>query len=143
MEAVNKEPRPSWLKVHWKLIVSVWVGLSLSGAVAAFVLMTNSDAAKLAIATAESNAALSQKLGQPIKTGWFISGKIEVNSAGGHAELAIPLSGPRSHGTVYSESHKRAGVWKLDLLEFVDKQSGEHLNLLAPDVPEKQTTTSQ
>jgi hypothetical protein len=143
MEVVTQKSRPGWLRVHWKLVVSVWLGLSLAGAVAAFSLMTNSDAAKLSVATAESNAILSEKLGWPMKTGWFISGKIEVNPAGGHAELAIPISGPKSHGTLYSESRKRAGVWKLDLLEFADKQSGEHVNLLASDAQEKKATTPQ
>jgi hypothetical protein len=94
MEVATKQSRPGWLRVHWKLVVTVWVGLSLAGAVAAFVLMTNSDAAKIAVSTAESNALLSEKLGIPMKTGWFISGKIEVNPAGGHAELAIPVSVP-------------------------------------------------
>lgn len=140
MEVATEKSRRSWLRVHWKLVVAVWLGLSVSGAVVAFVLMTNSDAAKLAIAAAESNAALSERLGQPMKTGWFISGKIEVTPASGHAELAIPVSGPRSRGTIYSESRKRAGVWQLDFLEFVDKKSGEHLNLLASDAPEKHTT---
>lgn len=131
MEVAAEKTRPGWLRSHWKLVVSVWLGLACTGAVAAFIFMTNSDAAKLAISTAESNEALSEKLGSPMKTGWFISGKIEVNPAGGHAELAIPISGAKSHGTLYSESHKRAGVWKLDLLEYVDKQSGEHVDLLA------------
>lgn len=75
MEVATERSRAGWLRSHWKLVVAVWVGLSLSGAVVAFVLMSNSDAAKLAIATAESNAALSQKLGKPMKTGWFVSGK--------------------------------------------------------------------
>lgn len=141
MDVATKQSRPGWLRVHWKLVVAVWVGLALAGAVVAFVLITNSDAARLTISTAESNAVLSEKLGVPMETGWFISGKIEVNPAGGHAELAIPISGPKSRGTIYSESRKRAGVWQLDSLEFVGKEGGEHLNLLASDAPEKNTTS--
>ena len=143
MEVASKQSRPGWLRVHWKLVVSVWVGLSLAGAAAGFVLMTNSDAARIAVSTAESNAVLSEKLGIPVKTGCFISGKIEVNPAGGHAELAIPISGPKSRGTIFSESRKRAGVWQLTSLEYVDKDSGQHVNLLASDVPEKPKTTPQ
>lgn len=141
MDAAVKQSRPGWLRVHWKLVVGVWVGLAFAGAVAAFALMTNSDAVKLAISTAESNIVLSEKLGVPMKTGWFISGKIEVSPAGGHAELAIPISGPKGRGTIYSESSKQAGVWQLDSLDFVGKESGEHLNLLASGVPEKKTTS--
>jgi hypothetical protein len=77
-----------------------------------------------------------------MKKGWFISGRIEITSVSRHAELAIPISGPKGRGTVYSESRKRAGVWQLTFLEFVDKQSGEHINLLASDAPEKNTPTA-
>jgi Cytochrome oxidase complex assembly protein 1 len=143
MEDTVKKPRPGWLRAHWKLLLVLWVGLSLSGGIAAFVLMTNSDTAKLAIATAQSNVALAERLGRPLKTGWFISGKIEVTPASGHAELAIPVSGPKGRGTIYAESHKRAGVWQLEMLEFVSKGSSERLDLLGADVAPKTTAAPQ
>jgi hypothetical protein len=102
--------RRGWLRTHWKLVVVVWIGLGLLGGIAAFVGIANSDATKLAISTAKSNVVLGQKLGQPLKTGWFMSGKIESTPGSGHAVLAIPISGPNGSGTIYSESRKRAGV---------------------------------
>ena len=143
MEGTVEKSRPGWLRRHWKLLLAIWLGLSLSGGIAAFVLMTNSEAAKLAIATAQSNVALAERLGRPLKTGWFISGKIEVTPASGHAELAIPVSGPKDRGTIYAESRKRAGVWQLEMLEFVSKGSGERLDLLGADVAPKTTAEPQ
>ena len=139
MEATLGKPRAGRLRAHWKLVLVVWVGLSLAGAIAAFMLMTNSETAKVAISTAEASPDLAQRLGQPLKFGWFISGKIEVTPASGHAELAIPVSGPKGGGTIYAESHKRAGIWQLEMLVFVNKRSGERLDLLVAGVASKPT----
>src|SRR3954451_18890614 len=95
------EKRRSWLRSHWKAALAVWLGLSVSGAILAFVFLSNSDVARLALATAESNPKMVERLGQPIEKGWFISGSVEVTPASGHAELAIPISGPKGRGTLY------------------------------------------
>jgi len=120
----------------------VWLGLALSGAIAAFLMIGNSEAAKLAIATPQSNPALAERLGYPLKTGWFVSGSIEVTPASGHAELAIPISGPKGSGTIYAEARKRAGLWHLEVLQFGNDGSSERLELLPAD-PSKPTTFSQ
>jgi len=31
MEDAAEKPRPGWLRRHWKLVVAVWLGLSLAG----------------------------------------------------------------------------------------------------------------
>jgi hypothetical protein len=121
--------RPSWIRRNWKWVAAVWLGLGISGSGVAFFAMANSDARQLAIAGAQSNPAVEERLGHPIQAGWFTSGEIEVNEAGGHAELAIPISGPKGKGTIYVEAHKRAGIWKLDLLQFGDG-GADRLDLL-------------
>ncbi len=142
METAVEKPRRSWLRTHWKLMLVVWLGLALSGAIAAFLMIGNSEAAKLAIATPQSNPALAERLGYPLKTGWFVSGSIEVTPASGHAELAIPISGPKGSGTIYAEARKRAGLWHLEVLQFGNDGSSERLELLPAD-PSKPTTFSQ
>jgi hypothetical protein len=98
-----------------------------------FALMRSSDAVKLAIATAKSNPALVERLGQPLKTGWFVAGSIEITPASGHAELAIPVSGPKGRGTIYAEARKRAGLWRLNMLQFGGEESDIRLDLLVAD----------
>jgi cytochrome oxidase complex assembly protein 1 len=141
MEIPSEKPRRGWLRTHWKLVLAVWLGLSLSGAVAAFYLLSNSDATKLAVATAESNPALAERLGRPLKTGWFVSGSIEVTHGSGHAELAIPVSGPKGRGTLYAEARKHAGLWHLELLQFGSNNSTERLDLLAANVTQQTSPT--
>lgn len=133
METTTEKPRRSWLRRHWKLMLAVWIGLALSGAAAAFLMIGNSDAAKLAIAEASANPALAERLGRPLKTGWFVSGSIEVTPTSGHAELAIPISGPKGSGTIYTEARKRAGLWHLEMLQFGNDGSTERMDLMPSD----------
>jgi Cytochrome oxidase complex assembly protein 1 len=104
----------------------------------AFIMLRDSEATRLSVTTAEANPALSEQLGRPFKTGWFISGSIEVQPGSGHAELAIPISGPKGSGTIYTEARKQAGLWHLLTLQFGMDGSSERLDLLpAPEVKEK------
>jgi hypothetical protein len=125
--------RRGWLRAHRKLVLVLWLGLAVSGALMGFALMRSSDAVKLAIATAKSNPALVERLGQPLKTGWFVAGSIEITPASGHAELAIPVSGPKGRGTIYAEARKRAGLWRLNMLQFGGEESDIRLDLLVAD----------
>ncbi len=130
METTIAVPRRSWAGAHWKIVLAVAVTVSVLAAILVFSLMRSSDAAKLAISAAESNPLLAQRIGQPLKVGWFVSGSIEVDPASGHADLAIPISGPSGSGTLYAELHKRAGLWQLDLLQFGKDNSDDRLDLL-------------
>ena len=132
MENPVEKTRQSWLQAHWKLVLAASVGLALCATIAVFASLRSSDVVKLAVATAESNSALADRLGRPLDTGWFVTGKLEVTPASGHAELAIPVSGPKGKGTIYVDGRKRAGVWHLDMLQFGAEGSGERLDLLAP-----------
>ena len=130
MENPVGEARESWLQAHWKLVLAASVGLALCATFAVFASLRSSDVVKLAVATAESNPALADRLGRPLDTGWFVTGKLEVTPASGHAELAIPVSGPKGSGTLYAEGRKRAGIWHLEMLQFGSKSSNERLDLL-------------
>ena len=58
----------------------------------------------------------------------------------GIANSACPEAGVKGSGTIYAESHKRAGVWQLEMLVFVNKRSSERLDLLVAGVASKPTT---
>lgn len=132
MESTVEKPPRSWLRTHWKLAVALWLGVVFSGAIAGIVLTSHSEVAKLAVRAARSNPKMADRLGQPLKRGWFVSGSVEVTPASGYAELAIPISGPKGSGTLYTEARKRAGLWRLDMLQFGTEGSTERLDLLQP-----------
>jgi len=139
----SEKPQLGWLRTHWKLALATWLGLALSGAALAFVLMRTSEPAKMGIARAESDPVLAERLGKPLKRGWFTSGSIETTSASGRAELAVPVSGPKGHGTLYLEARKRAGLWHLELLQFGSEGSDERLDLLTKDRAPQAATSPQ
>ncbi|MGA2351390.1 MAG: cytochrome c oxidase assembly factor Coa1 family protein [Terracidiphilus sp.] len=134
METIALKPERSWFARNWGWVIAAAVTLFLSFIVAIFTLVLSlfhhSNAVTLAVNTAEANTAFVTQLGRPVKTGWFITGSINVTPDSGSAEFAIPVSGPRASGTLYAQEHKSAGLWHLETLQFGRKDSDERLNLL-------------
>jgi len=72
----------------------------------------------MAVAAAESNPVVQQKLGEPLKVGFLPSGSMEISGSSGHADLSIPVSGPRGQGTIYAVARKSVGLWKFESLDI-------------------------
>ncbi len=125
----------SWLRRNWKLALIIWLAVCASGAILGFAIASfatsTSEVTIKAFDIAQRNTTLQKTLGSPLHRGRFVSGSIETTPASGHAELAIPVSGPNGGGTLYVEAHKQAGLWKLDLLQFGSKDSDERTDLLS------------
>jgi hypothetical protein len=129
----------SWLARNWKLVLGLFVVLVLIGiagmfGIVSFVMSTikGSDVAKEAMARAQSNPAVAQRLGAPIEEGWLVSGSVNVSTGSGDADLALPISGPKGKGTVYVTAQKSAGEWTYSLMQAAIDGSGERIDLLAP-----------
>jgi len=97
-----------------------------------FGMLRNSDPAKIAIQRAEANAVVASRLGTPLKTGIFVSGNVNVDNASGHAELQIPVTGPRGKGTIYLIADKRLGRWEFSALEIALNGDAQRIDLLQP-----------
>lgn len=138
--------RKSWLGRYW-----IWllVGVLLCGALFVFGIfsliigaMRGSDVAKEAVARAQSNALVSQRLGAPISEGWFVSGSINVSTGSGDADLTVPISGPKGKGTVYVKALKTAGRWDYSLMQAAIDGSGDRIDLLAGAVAAEPPTNT-
>lgn len=90
----------------------------------------NSEVSKLAFARAEADPTVRQRIGEPVKRGFFTSGSIETSDASGRADLSIPISGPRGKATLYVVAHKSAGLWTFITLQVALKEGTERLDLL-------------
>lgn len=118
--------KPGFLNRNWKWVVPVGcLGLLvlIGGLVAGFVLLIftaikSSDVYQEAIQTARTHPAAIAELGTPIETGWFVSGSVSVTGPSGHADVSIPLSGPKASGTLYGVADKSAGRWAFSRLEL-------------------------
>jgi hypothetical protein len=136
-----------WLRRDWKAVAVAIVGLFISNSVfialgirSSAARMRSSDAAKLTIATAQANPALTEKLGLPLKTSEIISGY--TSASAGTALVIVPISGPRGSGVLYADVRKQSGVWQLRSLVFRADGSAVILDLL-PVLNQKSNTSSQ
>lgn len=130
--------RPDWFTRNWKWVVPIGC-LGLVVLIAMFVgaifsiveySFQHSDAYNNAIALARSNPAVSGKIGQPLKIGWFASGNINISGPSGDADLAIPISGPHGKGTIYAVAKKSAGVWRFEILQVEIAGEPQRIDLL-------------
>src|ERR1700680_748402 len=91
--------RKSWLRRNWLwLLVAVFLcGIVFVVGIFTLVMgaMRGSDVVKEAVARAQSNPLVGQRLGAPINEGWFLSGSINVSTGSGDADVAVPISGPK------------------------------------------------
>jgi hypothetical protein len=95
----------------------------------------NSDAYIEALAKARSNPLVAEKFGQPLKPGWFGTGNIQVHGSAGSADFGIPITGPKTTGTIYVVAKKARGKWHFETLEVEAKGEQERINLLPPPAP--------
>ncbi len=135
-------PQPlqkNWISRHPALTVLVAIGifgifcLVVGGFVFfIFSLMGNSTPARMGVARAQANPVVIQQLGTPLKEGWSVTGSININNDAGHAELEIPVTGPRGRGEIYVLADKRFGKWTYSDLEISVSGSDQRINLLNP-----------
>lgn len=125
---VTAAPAPprSWWRRNLKWVIPAGcLALLALFALLVFTLMRHTDVCREALARAEANPQVRAELGEPIREGWWVLGRIKMSGPSGYANLAIPLKGSRKDGTLYAMAHKSAGIWKYDTLEVaVEGQPG-------------------
>jgi hypothetical protein len=144
---VTKPPYPlipeptqkSWIErhPHWKIPAGfLLLVLFVAGVlVLVEVAFQNSEVSKQAAAIARANPQVRQLLGEPITVGTIILGNIHINGSAGHAELAIPISGPKGKGVIHAVANERAEVWRFAFLRVSIEGLGEPIGLLPAQPP--------
>jgi hypothetical protein len=100
-----------------------------------FGVMKSTDVYKEALARAETDPAVIEALGSPIKDGVLVSGNSSVNGASGESNLAIPISGPNGKGTIYVSAIKSLGRWNYSGLVVEVGQTHKRIDLLQRSAP--------
>jgi hypothetical protein len=134
----SESKKVSWFAQHWALsgIVALVGTCALAGMffVSVFSILRNSSAAQLALHQAEANPIIVRTIGAPLKTGWIVSGTVNVRGPGGEAELAIPVIGPKGKGTLYTMAVRQQNHWRTTRLAFAKEGESTTQDLLAtPD----------
>jgi hypothetical protein len=82
-----------------------------------FGFMKSSVPYKMTMETVHASDAVKERLGSPLKEGFFIIGTLNYQSDGsGMAHMSIPLSGNRGFGRVVSQAVRNGGEWQLKLV---------------------------
>ncbi|HYH86931.1 MAG TPA: cytochrome c oxidase assembly factor Coa1 family protein [Pyrinomonadaceae bacterium] len=103
----------------------------------------SSEVYQYALAKAKADPAVIAELGQPIKDGWLVQGSISTSGDTGHANIRIPINGPKKSGTIYAVASKGAleyasDDWIYEILEVEVEGRPEPIPLI-----EKKSLTSQ
>jgi hypothetical protein len=137
---MNPPQQKGWFGRNWKWFVPVGclsivvmaVAVVAAGIYFVFGAIKSSDVYQQALAKTRSNPAVVRELGEPIETGWLISGHINVSNDSGNADVRIPVSGPRKSGAVYATAIKKQGKWDFSALEVEIEGKAKRINLLIP-----------
>ena len=130
----------TWWQCNWKWLIpaclggiALFAGLIVLIVTIVFGMMKSSHAYKEALAMARADLYVKEALGSPIKDGLLVMGNLKVNGSSGHADLAIPVSGPEGSGTIYVVASKSAaaGQWTISRLVVDVKATNERIDLLA------------
>lgn len=125
---------------NWKWMLPVGclgVILAVVAVVGGIVLVTmsaikSSDVYKGALEKARSNPEAVAALGEPIKDGWLVQGNVNFSGQNGTANIQIPVSGPKSSGTIQARATYEGDAWVYERLDLFVK-SGETISLLDHD----------
>jgi hypothetical protein len=140
MEQVEKK---GWWSRNWKWFVPVGcLSILVLGVVIIALIITlvfgaikSSDVYQEALTKAKANRTVVAELGEPIDTGWLVSGSINVSGSSGDADLQIPISGPKKSGTIYAVARKTAGAWRFSVLEVEVEGRYDRISLLSQSSP--------
>jgi hypothetical protein len=95
-----------------------------------FGVLTSSPPYQQAMALAQQDQRATAALGSPVEGGRFVSGNITVNNDTGHAELVIPVSGPKGAGKLDVVADKSGERWVLEQALLTVDGTGETIDLL-------------
>jgi len=131
-------PRPHWWGRNWKWFVPTGC-LGMLVLVAGFIFiivsivfgaMKSSDAYKGAMARAKADPRVMSALGSPITDGFLVGGSTNVSGTSGHADVTVPISGPKGKGTIYFVAEKFAGKWTFSKLMVEVADTGQRIDLI-------------
>ncbi|MET0645762.1 MAG: cytochrome c oxidase assembly factor Coa1 family protein [Pyrinomonadaceae bacterium] len=125
---------------NWKWMLPVGCLGLLIGVVAlvggiVFVAMSaikSSEVYQGALKAAQAHPAAVERLGQPIKDGWFVKGNVKFEGGSGSANFEVPVSGPTNAGTLYVRAVNEGGAWMYERLDLV--VGAETISLLDSNV---------
>ena len=143
------QPQPmqrGWLERHpnWKIpIGAITLLLLITGFVFTLLLIVlgsfhSSNVYQQAVARAGQSPRVRESIGEPLRTGWVVSGRLNVNGNSGSADFTAPISGPKGNAAIRAIASKNHGVWRFSCLQVTVEGQADPIDLLtAQSLPER------
>jgi hypothetical protein len=130
--------RPTWWDRNWRWFLPVicvtGVGLFAAFFISIFLLvmgmMKSSGAYQQAMSRASREPAVVSAIGQPVASGYLITGNINTSGDSGRARLAIPLRGPKGSASLHLRATEQNGHWTFSLLTVNIPSTHQQVDLL-------------
>ena len=85
-----------------------------------------------ALARAKADARVQAALGEPIREAWFSAWRGETTGGeGGHANLSIPISGPKGSAAILVVAARAGGRWHYSTINVTVAGQAGVIDLLA------------
>jgi hypothetical protein len=142
---MDQPPNKTWWGRNWFWVVplgclSPFLFIGGCAALLAYFVFSTVQASEPylhALAAAGANQEVKAQLGEPIRAGYLTNGRINVDGDSGKADFAIPVSGPKSSGTIYVVATRAAGKWEYSTLEFAPDGAGNRIDLRSQPAKEQ------
>lgn len=95
-----------------------------------FGMIKSSYVYKNAVQRAESNPQVIALLGSPVETGWWVRGSVNIDNDRGHADITIPLVGPKGEAKIYCVASRSRDDWTFEELKVVPDKGGTTIDVL-------------
>ena len=136
--SLEQTPQKGWWGRNWFWVIPVGCltpvllcgGGILSIVLFVFGTLKTTDVYKEALSRATANAEVKKQLGEPITSGFWVAGAIQLNGAGGNADLLIPISGPKGSAMIQAAATKANDKWDFSKLEVTVDSTKAKIDLL-------------
>src|SRR5947209_13593135 len=131
-------PPPAKSSGCWKalaigcgIIVVLGAAAVLALVVFVFSVIKRSDVYREAYTRSSNDPRVIAALGTPIDKGWWVLGKVSVDTNGGTANIDFPISGPKGSARVHAAATRDNDTWTYSTL-VVRPASGGEIDVLHP-----------
>jgi hypothetical protein len=90
------------------------------------------DAYKQALAKVQSDQRVIAVLGEPIESGFWVSGKMNVDNGKGNCDFTFPVSGPKGKAMVHAAASTEGNGWDYSTLQVTPNNGSPPINVLSP-----------
>ena len=118
-----------WVSLKDSKFIIGAIFVTLVGSSAGPIIVRSSDAYTLTMASARNSVRFADALGAPVSEGWFPTAEFSYGEPP-TAELEIPVSGPKAHGSLRATAAKAGDQWQVRRLTLHLASASDEIDLL-------------